>query len=502
MCSPTRLVPGIVRRMAERRRDDTWRVLWKSKWLVAAIVVVVAGTTAVLSKLQTPVYVADAKLIVSQPAQQGGGFDSQRASEAFARTLNELIRSENVAQLVRPRLSFPVEAREALGKMSFAPVNETQLIEISAEDTVPVRAQELANVWAAAFVEYATRTLANTSPSKVSIADLAVLPQQPSRPKPTLYTAVAFVLGLSAAVGFVLIRNRLDTRVDDIDTLAEEFGVPVLATIPRRGKSANAGERFEEAVRVLRTSLQFATDLPLRAIAVTSAGEGEGKSTITAELARSFALLALVDQAVLAVDADLRRPTLHARLGFEEKDRGSRGLSNYLLGQATFDACVRETDLSALRLLSAGALPPNPSTMLGFAASREALGRLRERAEVVIVDTPPVAAGADASIVATEMDGVVLVIDLAKSRRDDIRATLDQMRRVNALVLGFVVNRVTLADRIAAGYYYTANPEGANAPGGPLRLLRRGRPAPSRSMVDAEIPAAEPEPERQSADQQ
>lgn len=467
--------------MAAQRRDRTWPLLWKNRWVIAAITLLVAGTTAVLSKAQTPVYASTATLVVNQPAEEGS-LDIARANEIFARTLVRLVKSVNVADaVVRDSRVEPsgLTARQALGKMDFAQVNETQLLEITAEDPDPRFAQVLAQTWSEVFVRYAAAELTKVVPgASVSVADDAPLPPQPVRPKPTLYTAVAFILGLSAALAFVLVRDRLDTRIRGVDDLAEEFGLPVLASVPKKGKSGNAAERFDESIRVLRTSLQFATEMPLRAIAITSASEGEGKSTVTAELARSFALLALVDQAVLAVDADLRRPTLHVKSGFAETARGPRGLTSYLLGEARFESCVLETELNSLRVMPAGQLHPNPSTMLGFAASREALGALRQRAEVVIVDTPPVAVGADASIVATEMDGVVIVVDLAKSRRDDIRIALDQMRRVNALVLGFVANRVPVTDRAAAGYYYTANPESQQGAGGALGRFRRSRVKP------------------------
>jgi capsular exopolysaccharide synthesis family protein len=462
--------------MAAQRRDRTWPLLWKNKWVIAAITLLVAGTTGFLSKTQTPVYASTATLVVNQPKSEGS-LDVARANEFFARTLVRLVKSVNVAEAVvaDPRIADKeLTPRQALGKMDFAQVSETQLLEVTAEDTSAAFAQELAQVWSEVFVSYAATELTKAAPgASVSVADDASLPPQPVRPKPTLYTAVAFILGLAAALAFVLIRDRLDTRIRGVDDLAEEFGLPVLASVPKKGKSANAAERFDESIRVLRTSLQFATEMPLRAIAVTSSSEGEGKSTVTAELARSFALLALTDQAVLAVDADLRRPTLHLKAGFDDSARGPRGLTSYLLGEARFEACVLETELASLRVMPAGQLHPNPSTMLGFAASREALGNLRQRAEVVIVDTPPVAVGADASIVATEMDGVVIVVDLAKSRRDDIRTSLEQMRRVNALVLGFVANRVPTTDRQAAGYYYTATDTAQGGSAG--RFRRRGK---------------------------
>lgn len=456
--------------MTGNRHEQTSRLLWRRRWLILAMVLIASGSTAIFSKLQTPVYSATSTLVVNQPASDRSSFEVVQANQAYARTLAHLIGSRNVADRVAPRLSFAVTPASARDRMSFSPVNETQLIEVSAEHPVPQRAQELANVWASSFVDYVTTNLPQASPSSgLSVADAAVLPAGPSRPKPTLYTLVALLLSTAAAVAFVLVRSRLDTRIPDSDALSREFGLPVLGTLPIRTGTVRSRRRYEEAVRVLTTALQFASDRPLRSVAVTSSRESEGKSTVTAELARSFALLALVDQAVLAVDADLRRPSLHERLGLGEGSHRRRGLTTFLQGEEPVEACVQQTDLLSLRLLPSGPLPQSPATLLGFGSSRQAMGRLREAAEVVVIDTPPLAAGADAGIVATEVDGVILVVDLSKARRHNLREALDQLARVDATLLGFVVNRAPVGDRSAAAAYYYRTPSQP-----PLRREQQG----------------------------
>lgn len=436
------------------KRDQPVAVLWARKWLILGGVVLFTLVTYLVVGSRTPVYEASAKMAVTFPNTGASttSFDQVQANQAFARTLVEVIGSRNVADLVVQELPFRSTPKDAADAMQFSQVTETQLIEVQASDTDPVRAQELANTWARTFEKYARSRLIALSPgAQVLVADPAVLPSQPASPRPKLSALVALLLSAGVAVAAALLHARWDDRLD-VDTLAEEFGIPVLALVPRRGATRISQHRFEEAVRVLRTNLQYSSEATLRSVALTSTRQSEGKSTITAELARATALLSLVDGAVLAVDADLRRPMLLERLGLGDAASG-RGFTTWLAGGAPFEACIRTTDFDALRVMPAGPLPDNPSTLLGFASSREAVAALADRAELLLFDTPPVTAGADAALISTLADGVVIVVDPANVRHGELAATLAQLERVKARVLGFVVNRVVLSDRSAAAAY-------------------------------------------------
>lgn len=471
--------------MTAQRRPPTWRVLMRSRWLILAIVGLASIATAVVSKLQPPVYAATATIVVNQPATNTASFEVVQANQAFARTLAHLISSRNVAAAVVPKLSTELSASAVQSRMSFSPVNETQLITVTAEDGDAALARELANTYAATFVEYVASTLPKAAPSSgLSVADQAVLPLSPARPRPTLYTLVALLLSTAAALAFVLIRSRLDTRVHDADALAEEFGLPVLGVLPRVELDRVSERRFEEAVRVLCTTLQHAGERRLRSLVVTSSSEGEGKSTVAAELAEAFASLSLTEGSVLAVDADLRRPALHLRTGLAPGTERRRGLSTYLSGDLPLDACVITMPLVSLRVLPSGPLPVHPSTLLGFRGSREALVRLRDHAEIVVFDTPPLSVGADASLVGAQADGVLVVVDLNKTRVPDLHASLDQLTRVGATVLGFVINRDTERGR-GGDYSYYRQESGAEEPA----MATEGEAA-----TDAGPPTAEAKP--------
>lgn len=495
--------------MAAARREPAWRAVLRYRWLVLAVVLGTTVTTAVLSKLQAPVYVATAKLVVNQPSTEGASFDVVQANQAYARTLARLIGSRNVAADVVSAVGGGLTTTQLLDKMSFAPVTETQLIEVQAEDRSAERAAQLANAYAATFVDYVSGAIPNAAPSSgVSVADEATPPPAPDRPKPTLYTALALVLSTAVAVALALLRGRLDTRVHDTDALESLLGLPVLGVLPRVGRRRRAvTERlFEEGVRLLATSVAHAGTGQLRSIVITSPLENEGKSTVAAELGLALGALSLLDDAVLLVDADLRRPSLHRRLFLPEGTGERTGTATYVRGDTPLESAVVGTTLSSLRLLPAGPLPSHPSALFGLPSSRAAMVALTEHADVVVIDTPPVTVGADASLVAQDADCVLLVVDLSRSREPDLLEAVELLAKIGKRPLGLVVNRGDLRDRIA-GY-------AAYAPRRRLRrrnrrLRRRNRrvgrahavaqrasPGPGKAPDVAPSPSAAPPPVR------
>lgn len=201
-----------------------------------------------------------------------------------------------------------------------------------------------------------------------------------------------------------------------------------------------------EAYRTLRTNLQYANaDGSLRRILVTSPGPGEGKSTTAANLA---VILAQSGKRVVAVSADLRKPTLHQYF-----DLGNnRGVTNVLVGQANMEDCLQETVIENLSLLASGPTPPNPAELLGSAKMKSLLEALQERADVVVYDAPPVVAVTDAAVLAPLMDGVLLVLNVGTVPRELAIRTREQLEKVGARILGVVLNRVS--PKSGYGYYY------------------------------------------------
>ena len=189
-----------------------------------------------------------------------------------------------------------------------------------------------------------------------------------------------------------------------------------------------------EAFRTLRTNLQFSgLERHPRLVLVTSAGDGEGKTTVVANLG---AALAESGKRVLLVDGDLRRPALHAAFGLPE----APGLTNTLLADE-FDPRSLPTSVPNLALLPVGTLPPNPAEFIASERLGRLLARLAERYDHVLVDSPPVGLVADAAVLAPSVDGVLLVVCAGRTRRELARRAKEQLENVNARILGVVLNK-------------------------------------------------------------
>jgi non-specific protein-tyrosine kinase len=189
-----------------------------------------------------------------------------------------------------------------------------------------------------------------------------------------------------------------------------------------------------EAYRTLRINLEFASvDEPLRTLLVTSSGPGEGKSTAVANLAVA---MADGDRVVILVDADLRRPSQHELFGLPNE----RGLSTMFRNEDAFnDPPLQAIPDSTLKVLTSGPLPPIPSQLLAARKMDQVIARLAEEADVVLFDAPPLVAVTDATLLASKVDGVLLVVKAGNTRRDHVRAAKDRLEKVNARLVGAVL---------------------------------------------------------------
>lgn len=306
------------------------------------------------------------------------------------------------------------------------------------------------------------------TPLDVQILDPALVPEEPVSPRPLRTLLLALLVGLVLGTGFAFARETMDTKIrTEADARAVGGGVAVLGLIPRGGSRSVAMRRLRgrervvvaapnaflgrdlvartaptsvpaEAYRTLRTNLTFASlDAPPRAIVVTSASEGDGKSTTAANLA---VILAQQGARTLLVDADLRRGGLHEVLGTSREP----GLTHVLADQASLDAAVRPVEVGpggeVLHFLPAGAFPPDPTRLLGSERMRKLLAELRERYDTVILDTPPLTVVTDAALVGRSVDTTLVVARAGVTEKEALQRTLAQLRHVQAPVGGLVLN--------------------------------------------------------------
>ena len=231
-----------------------------------------------------------------------------------------------------------------------------------------------------------------------------------------------------------------------------------------------------EAYRVLRTNLIFSSaEKTGRALVVTSANPGEGKTTTVANLASS---LALNGAKVLAVDADLRRPTMHQHFGIPK----TPGLSDLIVGKCQASEAIQTTRFKGLQVLPCGYVPPNPAELLGSAAMKQVVDALRSHYDWVLIDTPPILAMADTPVLCPLVEGVILVIGAEVSGRPAIQRAVDQITSVGGKVLGVVLNKVDLErnsyyyGQYYGEYYRSYYAEGASRQ--PRAAAEQARPGP------------------------
>lgn len=203
-----------------------------------------------------------------------------------------------------------------------------------------------------------------------------------------------------------------------------------------------------EAYRTLRTNVQFTkVDSEKKVIMITSAGPGEGKSSTTANLAVS---LAQSGKSVLIIDADMRNPTQHKFFGLNNME----GLSNALVLDKKIEAICRETEAEGLKVLTAGPIPPNPAELLDSKKMKKLIGEAGSLFDMVLIDTPPVIAVADSSILAQAVDGIILVVASGEVNREHVLQAKEQLEKVGGKILGVVLNKAQMKTRNYYYYYY------------------------------------------------
>ena len=209
----------------------------------------------------------------------------------------------------------------------------------------------------------------------------------------------------------------------------------------------DAKSPIAEAYRTLRTNIQFSkTDGDLKTIMFTSSGPGEGKSTT---IANTAVALAQSGKKVILVDCDLRKPVQHKIFG-----KRNRGVTNILVEEIEANHFIQDTQVENLRLLTSGPIPPNPSELLGSTKMQELINYLKTQADYVIIDAPPVIAVTDASVLASRVDGVTLVINSGSVRPEMAQKAKELLVKANGHLLGVILNRVEIEEEHAYYYYY------------------------------------------------
>jgi non-specific protein-tyrosine kinase len=442
--------------------------LLRRRWRLIAVCVLVGLSASIAVTLTaTKLYTAKAQLFVSaqdrstgadiSSAYTGGLFTQQRVKSYVS-----VIPSVRTAGLVQAELNLSASPASIAKKISASAPLDTVLINVSVTDADPAQAQAIANAVGRVFptlVDQIERPQSGgPSPVKVSMVQSAQLPGTPTSPRPKLNLILGFLVGLAVGVGGAVLRETLDTSVKGPEQAQELVGAPVLGAInydPEASKKplvvvASPNSVRAEAFRQLRTNLQFVDiEHPLRSVVFTSSVPGEGKSTTTCNLAITLAQAGL---RVVLVEGDLRRPRIADYMGLE----GAVGLTSVLLGRTGLDEALQSWGDDSLHVLASGPLPPNPSELLGSQGMQDLLRELEARADIVLIDAPPLLPVTDAAVLGTLTSGLVMLIRSNITRREQATRAVATVHAVGATLLGGVLNMVPTKgpDSYSYGYGY------------------------------------------------
>jgi succinoglycan biosynthesis transport protein ExoP len=318
--------------------------------------------------------------------------------------------------------------------------------------------------------------------SNMSVVDHADVPHKRSRPRTALNLLIGAMVGLVGGVGLAFLLEYLDTSIRGPREVEAVLRVPTLGLVPARAVRGQRGRRFRraaagsptafalvahqasrsmdaEAFRTLRTSVVLATpERPPKTMLVTSLHQQDGKTSVSTNCAITLAQLGKGE--VLLVDSDLRHPDLHRILNVPQKP----GLTDLLRGDASLAETIRATRIPGLFVIPAGPVPANPAELLFSPRFTQALDALGERFAHIVIDTPPMLAVSDALVLASQVEGVILVMRDGRAGRHAAQHAVHRLDSVRARLLGVVLNHAD-ARSTAPGYSYY-HPEPFSAPAG------------------------------------
>jgi tyrosine-protein kinase len=480
-------------------------ILWRGKWLIVIAVVVGALLALVDASLSTRVYEASTTIQVNTGATGSASAinpaDVELANQNVASTYATLITDKGFLTKITPSVDGGKLTPDALAsQLSAHAITGTSLIDVVANGSSPAEARRVAHDVAQAFVAnvqsqavQTTKALQRQIQSQIaqltaqvnrarrsgaSADDLSSLtgarselvrqqatitaneiaagnslqitapptgPTAPVRPRKLLDLIAGVLVGLLVGCGLAWLRAVLDRGLHSSAEAEELLGVPALATIPVRRRYSTDDPVLGEAFDLLRANLAFlAHDRELQVLTQTSFNPGEGKSSTVEGLAHAAVRGGMN---VLMIDGDVRTHSLSNRLGYGT----ASGLTSAIVGMTDPGEAVIEL-APGLSLLPSGPTPPNPPSLLSSGAMRDLLAWARERYQLVVIDSPPVAHLADASLLASMSDGIVVVARVGMTKRSDLPELLSSLRQVPVPIVGVV----TLDQREIDETYYPA----------------------------------------------
>ena len=417
----------------------------------------------VIDRLLRAIKVAPSKAgdILLFRAEAGDPAEAQAIAQQFANSYLDYRRGQNVSTLNTQLKTLENARQGALDELEALPDTE---INAPARLALQTEIDQLES-----RIDPLRAAIQQIKDNLGGVLTDAKVPTRPSRPNHLRDGVLAGIVGLLLGFGASFLRDYVDDSLRGVEDVERQAGTTLIGVIPHVVPDRSDAQRRKEqrrergtpvrdhlvaeddpkapateAYRTLRTNMLFMSATgPLRVLLVTSPLQGEGKSTTAANLA---AVLAQAGQRVLLVGADLRRPSVHQFFGLSNRV----GLSSVLSGQAEITVAVQDPGIRDLRVLPGGPVPPNPAELLGSPRMRKFLEDVKEVADWVLLDGPPVLGLADALVLSAVSDGTLMVVNEATNRRILSHAR-DQLSKVQTRPAGVVLNNFGPA----FSYYYS-----------------------------------------------
>lgn len=390
--------------MEEISLQEIFYILRKRIWIIVGLTLTALIVSGVLSFFViTPQYETFTTLLVGRPqdykTESSIQIDDIMLSEKLVPTYGELAKSKVVADNVIDKLKLDMTYGAFQNKIEVSLLNNTEIIKILARDPDKELAAKISDQVSEEFMVTVKETM---KIDNVQIIDRAVVPENPVSPRKLLNMAIGAVLGFMAGVFLTFLLEYLDNTIKTPKDVERVLNLPVLGTIPDIGLKEedkiaivkkNPKSPIAEAFRTLRTNIQFTSvDKEIKVLAVTSATPGEGKSILASNLAIS---LSQEEKKILFIDCDLRKPKGYEMFNIPN----TVGLTSLLMGKSSLaDTVYSSGELGVLDVITSGPIPPNPSELLSSDSMREFLEGIKEKYDMIILDTPPLGPVTDAAI--------------------------------------------------------------------------------------------------------
>jgi len=295
--------------------------------------------------------------------------------------------------------------------------------------------------------------------NNIRIIDKALTPKIPVKPRKKLLLLIGFMLSLFFGFFVVFLLEFFDTKFRSMEELENTIGITALGVLPTFIVPEDKKIReiaFEEskhspaieALRSIRTNIRLSNpDVDLKALLITSSESQEGKTTVSSNVATSFAISG---KKVILVDTDMRKPRIHKLF----KINNNFGISTVMLGEKKLEEVINKNVYSSLDVLTCGPIPPNPAEMIESVKFKEMVDELKLKYDLVVFDSPPIIPVSDALSLATMTEGVILTVKIKKITRDILKRAVSQFKNSNSVILGTIINNVDLKNGTRYGSYY------------------------------------------------